>query len=134
MPNMKLFTRPLMISRRNRASMEALMYPVNVNPALATPKTEPPQMPMALAQMVRHGSMTIMAINLGATRKRIGLMAMVSSASSSSVTFMVPISAAKEEPERPMTTMAVMSGPSSRLMEMATALATKLMAPNFLSS
>jgi hypothetical protein len=51
-------------------------------------------------------------------------MAMVSSASISSVTFIVPISAAKAEPERPITMMAVINGPSSRVIEMATALAT----------
>ena len=44
-------------------------------------------------------------------------MAIVSSASISSVTFMVPISAANAEPERPITTMAVIRGPSSRDME-----------------
>ena len=49
---------------------------------------------------------------------------MVSSASISSVTFIVPISAANAEPDRPMTTMAVINGPSSRVMEIATALAT----------
>ena len=68
--------------------------------------------------------MTIMARNFGVTRKRIGLIAIVSSASISSVTFIVPISAANAEPERPMTTMAVMSGPSSLDMEIATAVAT----------
>jgi len=56
-------------------------------------------MPIALAQIVRQGSMTIMARNFGATRKRTGLIAIVSSASISSLTFIVPISAAKAEPE-----------------------------------
>ena len=79
---------------------------------------------MELAQMVRQGNMKTMAMNFGVTRKWTGSMAMVSKASISSETFMVPISAAKAEPERPITTMAVMSGPSSRDMEMATALAT----------
>src|SRR5213082_2816970 len=41
---------------------------------------------------------------------------------------------ANAEPDRPMTTMAVISGPSSRVMEIATALATKFMAPNLRSS
>src|SRR5271165_1138373 len=134
MPNIKALTRPVITSRRNNASSEALMYLIKVKSACATPKSEPPKTPMKLAQMVRHGSMTIMAINFGATRKWTGLMAMVSSASISSLTFMVPSSAATAEPERPITTMAVMSGPSSRDMEMATALATKVMAPKRLSS
>src|ERR1700756_353573 len=68
-------------------------------------------MPMALAQVVRHGNITIMARNFGATRNRIGLIAIVSSASISLLTFMVPISAAKAEPERPITTMAVIKFP-----------------------
>ncbi len=89
---------------------------------------------MALAQMVRHGNMTIMARNFGATRKRIGLIAMVSSASISSLTFIVPSSAAKAEPERPITTMAVIKGPSSRDIETATAVATALIAPKRRSS
>ena len=89
---------------------------------------------MEFAQIVRHGSITIMARNFGVTRKWIGLIAMVSSASISSVTFIVPISAAKAEPERPMTTIAVISGPSSRVIEIATALATKFKAPNLRSS
>ncbi len=59
---------------------------------------------------------------------------MVSSASSSSVTRMVPISAAKAEPERPITTIAVTKGPSSRVMEIATRLATTCMAPSLCNS
>jgi len=43
-------------------------------------------------------------------------------------------SAANAEPDRPITTMAVISGPSSRVMEIATALATKFKAPNLRSS
>jgi hypothetical protein len=68
--------------------------------------------------------MTSIARNFGVTRKRIGSIAMISSASISSVTFMVPISAANADPDRPMTTMAVIRGPSSRVIEMATAPAT----------
>src|SRR6267143_1632759 len=91
-------------------------------------------MPIKFAQIVRQGSITIMARNFGVTRKWIGLIAIVSSASISSVTFMVPISAAKAEPERPITTMAVINGPSSLDIDNATALGTMFMAPNLLSS
>ncbi len=59
---------------------------------------------------------------------------MVSSASSSSVTRMVPISAAKAEPDLPITTIAVMSGPSSLVMAIATREATSCMAPSLCSS
>ena len=86
------------------------------------------------AANAQDGNITIIARNFGVTRKCTGLIAMVSSASISSVTFMVPISAANAEPERPITTMAVIKGPSSRVIETATAVATRFIAPNFRSS
>jgi len=46
---------------------------------------------------------------------------------------MVPSSAAKAAPERPQTMMAVISGPSSRVIERPTRSATKMLAPNCLS-
>ena len=76
-----------------------------------------------------HGSMTAIARNFGTTKKATGSSAMVFSASSSSVTRMVPISAAKAEPDLPITTIAVTSGPNSRVMEIATRLGTNCMAP-----
>ena len=54
---------------------------------------------------------------------------MVTSASISSLTFIVPISAAKAEPERPARMIAVISGPSSRSTASATAFATQISAP-----
>jgi hypothetical protein len=110
------------------------MYVLNVKPAAAMPKTAPPTTPMKSAQIVRHGIISSMASSFGATRNRTGSSAIVSSASISSFTFMVPSSAAKEEPLRPMTRIAVISGPSSRETEIATASATNCIAPNFLSS
>ena len=89
---------------------------------------------MKSAQHVRHGTISSMARNFGATRNCTGSSAMVSIASISSFTFIVPISAANAEPERPITTTAVISGPSSRVIEMATALATRCSAPNLRSS
>ncbi len=80
-------------------------------------------------QMVRHGIITAIATNFGVTRKATGSRAMVFSASSSSVTRMVPISAANAEPERPITTIAATKGPNSRVMEMATTEATNCIAP-----
>src|ERR1035438_8195856 len=96
---------------------------------LTTPNRQPPRTPMKSDQTARQGIMTAMARNFGTTRNATGSRAMVSSASSSSVTRIVPISAAKAEPDRPMTTIAVISGPSSRVMEMDTRLATNCMAP-----
>src|SRR5215467_1877547 len=133
-PNITLFTNPVTMSRRKSASSDAWMYRTQVKSACATPTSAPPRIPMEFAQIVRHGSITIMARNFGVTRKSTGCMAIVSSASISSETFIVPISAANAEPERPITTIAVMSGPSSLVIEMATAFATKVMAPSFRSS
>ena len=59
---------------------------------------------------------------------------MVRNASISSVTTMVPISAEIADPERPLTTMAVNSGPSSRVKAITTISTTSCMAPNWLSS
>ncbi len=84
--------------------------------------------------MPRQGIITAIARNFGTTRKATGSRAMVVSASSSSVTRMVPISAAKAEPDLPITTMAVTSGPSSRVMEIATRLATNCIAPSLCNS
>jgi hypothetical protein len=47
---------------------------------------------------------------------------------------MVPISAANAEPERPLTAMAVISGPSSRVKPTATRSMTKCKAPKRRSS
>src|SRR5260370_37266382 len=91
-------------------------------------------MTISVGKMVTQGNIAILARNFGVTRKWIGLIAIVSSASISSVTFMVPISAANAEPERPITTIAVINGPSSLDIDNATALGTILMAPNLLSS
>ena len=54
---------------------------------------------------------------------------MVVSASSSSSTFIVPISAAKALPERPASTTAVMRGPNSRKRAMVIMSATYTSAP-----
>ena len=133
-PNITLFTSPVMRSRKNNASTDARTYRATVKSACATPNSAPPKIPIEFAQIVRHGSITIMAMNFGATRNDTGLIAIVCSASISSVTFIVPISAANAEPERPMTTIAVISGPSSRVIEIATAVATRSIAPNLRNS
>ena len=133
-PNITLLINPVTISRKNKASTEARIYRPQVKSACATPNDAPPKIPIEFAQIVRQGNITIIARNFGVTKNWIGLIAIVSSASISSVTFMVPISAANAEPDRPITTIAVIKGPNSRVIEMATAVATKSIAPNFLSS
>ena len=75
---------------------------------------KPPRIPAMSPKIVSSGIMQIIAIIFGTTRKRIGSKPMVRSASISSDTFMVPISAAKAEPARPVAITATISGASSR--------------------
>ena len=64
------------------------------------------------------------------TRKRTGSRPIVSRASSSSLTFIVPISAANAEPERPARMIAVKIGENSRTMTRPIMSAMKIWAPN----
>lgn len=59
---------------------------------------------------------------------------MVASASTSCETVIEPMRAARAEPERPATTMAVMSAPNSRVTDFATATTTCDCAPNSASA
>ena len=77
-------------------------------------KTPPPSSDMIIAQKASSGIMTTAAIMRGMTSASIGDTPMVRIASISSVIFIVPICAAKAEPERPATMIAVISTPSSR--------------------
>ena len=66
----------------------------------------------------------------GSTRASIGEMPIVRIASTSSVSFIVPICAAKALPERPATMIAVISTPSSRRVIRPTRLTVSVSAPN----
>ena len=74
--------------------------------------------------------MTSPAKTRGSTRYWTGFTAMTSRASICSVTRMVPISAAMDEPARPVTMSAVMTGPNSRVMDRATVAPTRDSAEN----
>ena len=69
---------------------------------------------MRIAQKASSGIIRIAAIIRGRTSASIGDTPIVRMASISSVIFIVPIWAAKAEPERPATMIAVISTPSSR--------------------
>ena len=73
----------------------------------------------------------IAATTRGITRNLIGSSPIVLRASSSSFTFIVPISAAKAEPLRLARTNAVINGPSSRNSVNTTRSATNICVPNF---
>ncbi len=81
---------------------------------METITSAPPTRLAKLKNSVITGTTASDDSSLGPTRKRTGLMPMVESASSSSFTCMVPISAAKALPERAASKMAVTSGPISR--------------------
>ena len=74
----------------------------------------PPSSDISIAQKASSGIITTAAIMRGMTSASIGDTPIVRMASISSVIFIVPICAAKAEPERPATMIAVISMPSSR--------------------
>ena len=78
--------------------------------------------------MTRNGSITIPEITRGTNRYCTGSVASAFNASICSVTRIVPISAAIEEPTRPVTISPTSTGDSSRSIDKATALPTKLSA------
>ena len=69
---------------------------------------------MSIAQKASSGIITTAEIIRGMTSASIGETPIVRIASISSVIFIVPIWAAKAEPDRPATMIAVISVPSSR--------------------
>ena len=128
-----LLTRPVKMSLSWRASA---MRATKVLAAISrerTPVTVPPRRPKKTAITVSRGTVAIIAHILGTATMRRGSRAMVRRASISSVNFMVAISAAIAEPLRPDTIIAVIRGPSSRVMPMARRSATKMLAPNWRS-
>src|SRR5262249_22191646 len=91
-------------------------------------------MPNTLATTVRHGITISNARYFGDTSTSTGSSAMVLNTSTSSVTTIVPISAEKPEPDRPLTVIAVIKGPVSRVTPMATRSTTNSSAPILRSS
>ena len=84
---------------------------------------------MTSAKNVSSGSAMMSPMRRGTTSTSIGSIPMTFSASISSRTFITPISAAKAEPERPATMIAVISTPISRSTETATRLMVNVSAP-----
>ena len=84
---------------------------------------------MTSEKKVSSGSVMTSAIRRGTTSISIGSMPITLSASTSSRAFITPISAAKAEPERPATMMAVISTPISRNIDTATRLMVKSSPP-----
>jgi len=87
-------------------------------PVLKCMNRPPARIPQALQMIVKHGSMMSVARNFGAITNSTGSIAMVRSASISSLTIMLPISAENADPERPLTAIAVSRGPNSRVQPM----------------
>ena len=90
----------------------------------------PPASPMRSAIIVSSGSAITRPMTRGTTSTSKGSTPVAFSASTSSLSCMAPISAAKALPERPATMIAVSSTPSSRSTPMVTRSTTKISAPN----
>ena len=85
----------------------------------------PAATPTAIANAVTTGNISVAARTRGTTRYEFRSYASVSSASTCSVTFMVPISAAMLAPTRPASAMPVSTGPSSIITVFPTSAPTK---------
>ena len=83
-------------------------------PRSSQQKRPPPSSAMMIAQKPSSGIISTVDITRGRTSASIGETPIVRIASISSVSFIEPIWAAKAEPERPATMIAVISTPSSR--------------------
>ena len=83
--------------------------------------------------MISSGMAMASASTLGSTRRTVCGMPITDSASSSSVTRITPNCAVIAEPERPATSTAQITGPSSRMMPMPSMLTMKALAPKALS-
>ena len=92
-----------------------------------------PHISLAGEKTVKIGSMIAQARKRGTTRYLTGLVAITSSASICSVTFMVPSSAVIEAPIRPANTNAVTIGPSSLMTDTLTNRPTDPSADNSLN-
>ena len=127
----RLFMSPVTMSFIASGSHVICMYIALVILSFPTPITYPPRMPKKSAYIVRIGTITSMASNLGTTRYCTGFADIVSSASTCSVTFMVPSSALIDAPHLPATIRAVKTGPSSRVSESDTSEAMYISAETF---
>ncbi len=87
--------------------------------------SHPDRTPVATARAVTTGNIRVAAMTRGVTRYPWGLMVSTSSASTCSVTRMVPSSAATLAPTRPASAMPVSTGPSSSITALVTRVPTK---------
>ncbi len=93
----------------------------------------PPIRPMISAMTVNNGSAITSPNTRGSTSTSNGSTPVAYSASTSSFSFIAPISAAKALPERPATMIAVSRTPNSRNTPMVTRSTTKISAPKLRS-
>ena len=86
---------------------------------------------MISAKKMSRGRAIINAITRGSTKNVYGSNPIVRIADISSVIFMAPISAVYAEPLRPAMTIAVIIGPNSLVIDIATVSTMNISAPNF---
>src|SRR5262245_49816315 len=96
-------------------------------------RSAPPARPIASASTVSAGSAMMRPRMRGITSTSTGSMPIARSASTSSFSFIAPISAANALPERPATMIAVSRTPSSRSTDTVTRSTTKISPPNLRS-
>src|SRR5215467_12699053 len=123
MPNANDLPSPPTMSPTVTADLTWMMYVTSGNPNESI-TTAPPMRPSNPAKMASSGVIATAAITRGTTKNPTGSSPIVVRASSSSLTFIVPSSAANAEPDLPARMMAVNNGPSSRNIERPIKLAT----------
>ena len=94
----------------------------------------PPNTPTTDEITDNRGIVSVIPHIFGTTMKRTGLRASVCKASTSSVTVIVAISAAMDDPDRPANRIAVINGPISLNMATTSPSAMNIFAPNCLRS
>ena len=123
-PNTKLVMTPMIRSHTLVVSISLSQNSTRFMSRYQTLTKRPPNMPNALDIMPRKGIIIVSPRKRGRTRYSMGEMPIVSNASISSLTFIVPSSAAYAAPERPAMTEPDMIAPSRRSSPMPRKLAT----------
>ena len=128
-PKTLALSRPPKKSERTNSSAVWCRYWLMLTPIANLLMIIPPATPAMSPITARQTIIMAVATTRGTTRKRIGLIASASSASISSLTDMLPSSAAMLAPAKPVSTIAPISGPNSRNTAMAMMSATFGVAP-----
>src|SRR5574343_1952215 len=128
-PLLKPMTRLATGTARGRLSRKYTSDKSSCNKAASMP----PNSATADVHSTSSGNATVRPIILGKTTRRLREIPIVDKASISSVTRITPICAVMADPERPATSTATSTGPSSRMIETPRILTMNASAPKLLS-